>query len=1385
MNSSEGEFPLQRTSNPNASSKVNKSTIPLLKCSCGVGLSMSDSGGNNDPKVDSVGLFLKAMVDREPGKRKVKASKAALIDLALLDMGDSSDDSDFNVDEAKLNDDDDISINSDPDGDDGSSSEDADEDEEESNTDAEEAAPVKVAEHQPGGLSVQKLLERAQQKQPLDGRKMLVCAVCLGDNSDDTNEIVTCDGWCHVSVHEGCYGVSDTVSVSSTVSSCSTEPWFCDACKAGVRNPPCELCPNLGYSIFKETETGRWVHLVCALYVPGVAFSEVDKLSFPTLFEMAYSRWGSKVCSLCEDARYAKTGVCIGCDAGMCRSYFHVTCAQREGLLSEVNHGEADQADPYYAHCKLHTDKELMRRRKRNWLTLQLHIKHTDSVAISDKDQSRLDRKLIKYREKYDQVKASRPTPWYPTQKMPRAISTCASLFRTLLHKTNLMGLPTETQEADLNAVGDIRKKWHVPPAFSVEFTSYYVDRRRRLKEMKTKLDQLLTRNAKLLEEEKEMKEQLARAQQENKTESDLKDTLLAKSLEMHNLLKGLAGRPLPLPPVVAAIHNSLTAAPPPPPPASSQPGPGGGRETRRLITKAAAKMIADPPLSVFGDVLGPRVSSGTPDQLPTSPVVSAAPPSSTGDTDASLPTIPRHTPIPGLPTTPPSKVVTPVQDPEGRRRCSVCRQTSDQHLQILCDTCALYYHLCCLDPPLTRMPKKTKQMGWQCSDCCRSSDSEKLPEVDTNAPRQLRRIIKEPAKFSPSVATEQKTVDRSPPASTLSPSSAPAPPSSAKSKPCGSATTPMKRRRSSDVSKKAPASSVKRARKTIDNVISDVAKDCKTKTEKSTPLSPGGRTRRTVQGPPEAKKVSDTKSEDTAVVSASGETHSEGSYKALNEEFEDRNVCLGPALSSAPGATVCTPPTDSTSTEPTCKYPSISSSTSSSLTSVSSSISNSLPASVSSSLSSIVSAKSSISALLSPTVIPSIPSVTSSSAVSCAPSVVYATSPLSVPPPALNNSSTTAIMNSQLFSSSAVVTDNSSVVTSASTINSSLAITINSPSAVSINSSSVGTINSPSTVTPAMSICSPSTSILDMSADTLPSLPSTLHSPLADSAPSHEEDAPVPSPRKEKRHRDGSKKKKKEKERDKEKNGEKRRKKHHHSYWPSNSAQTSEMLAPLRLKIKPLPPRPGEGTAPDTPSCTIIEISASCTTAHVLPSSNLDDGSAGVATSAPSQAPATSEAPANNSTPTTTTAAATTTSAPAAASESSNSSSEGSSSRVSPPPGYPNLPPGYTLTQPMQHHPGNPASSHDKGVTSSTLSESSTRRKSEGSCIATGTAGVGGGQQFSKCDVCGETGGVTNTVACDECHKAYHFNCLEPPLKKTPKRRGYSWYCEDCEPSK
>lgn len=47
------------------------------------------------------------------------------------------------------------------------------------------------------------------------------------------------------------------------------------------------------------------------------------------------------------------------------------------------------------------------------------------------------------------------------------------------------------------------------------------------------------------------------------------------------------------------------------------------------------------------------------------------------------------------------------------RHQCGICRRSTNQHLLAKCDTCQLHYHLSCLTPPLSRMPKKTKLMGW------------------------------------------------------------------------------------------------------------------------------------------------------------------------------------------------------------------------------------------------------------------------------------------------------------------------------------------------------------------------------------------------------------------------------------------------------------------------------------------------------------------------------------------------------------------------------------------------------------------------------------------------------------------------------------------------
>jgi hypothetical protein len=56
-----------------------------------------------------------------------------------------------------------------------------------------------------------------------------------------------------------------------------------------------------------------------------------------------------------------------------------------------------------------------------------------------------------------------------PTQKMPRLLTTSASAYRKLLRKAELMGIDAqalEIQEAQVAALVDVRKKWHIPPAF-------------------------------------------------------------------------------------------------------------------------------------------------------------------------------------------------------------------------------------------------------------------------------------------------------------------------------------------------------------------------------------------------------------------------------------------------------------------------------------------------------------------------------------------------------------------------------------------------------------------------------------------------------------------------------------------------------------------------------------------------------------------------------------------------------------------------------------------------------------------------------------------------------------------------------------------------------
>lgn len=84
------------------------------------------------------------------------------------------------------------------------------------------------------------------------------------------------------------------------------------------------------------------------------------------------------------------------------------------------------------------------------------------------------------------------------------------------------------------------------------------------------------------------------------------------------------------------------------------------------------------------------------------------------------------------------------VIDPLLLNECGICRQRRDQHLLAKCDTCHLFYHLNCLNPPLTRLPKKSKLYGWQCSECDKSSDSEVDVKEDKGSRRSRTRHSKD-----------------------------------------------------------------------------------------------------------------------------------------------------------------------------------------------------------------------------------------------------------------------------------------------------------------------------------------------------------------------------------------------------------------------------------------------------------------------------------------------------------------------------------------------------------------------------------------------------------------------------------------------------------------
>ncbi|BGP24352.1 bromodomain and PHD finger domain containing protein 3 [Rhodotorula toruloides] len=164
------------------------------------------------------------------------------------------------------------------------------------------------------------------------------CAICDDGECENSNAIVFCDG-CNLAVHQDCYGVPYIPEGQ----------WLCRKCTVSPDKPvTCVLCPN-SYGAFKQTTTGQWAHLLCAIWVPETGVSNTVYMEpVDGLENIPKSRW-KLVCYLCRK----RVGACIQCANRQCYTAFHPTCAREYGLELKMKQGSAAGGD-LRAYCDKH-----------------------------------------------------------------------------------------------------------------------------------------------------------------------------------------------------------------------------------------------------------------------------------------------------------------------------------------------------------------------------------------------------------------------------------------------------------------------------------------------------------------------------------------------------------------------------------------------------------------------------------------------------------------------------------------------------------------------------------------------------------------------------------------------------------------------------------------------------------------------------------------------------------------------------------------------------------------------------------------------------------------------------------------------------------------------
>ena len=201
--------------------------------------------------------------------------------------------------------------------------------------------------------------------------KVLPCAVCL--EMEPTGEEHFCCRHCRLTVHRNCYGIKEDRSASK---------WICDMCSNDATGQlstfyDCALCharwnefelmeppkashkkktdrerekerlekelvveateqyrrkqiemgrPECPREALKKTHGNNWVHVVCAVWTPGIKFGNAKALEPSEGLGSIPDTKFKQICKLCKSVE----GVCVTCHK--CPATFHVACAQQYGF---------------------------------------------------------------------------------------------------------------------------------------------------------------------------------------------------------------------------------------------------------------------------------------------------------------------------------------------------------------------------------------------------------------------------------------------------------------------------------------------------------------------------------------------------------------------------------------------------------------------------------------------------------------------------------------------------------------------------------------------------------------------------------------------------------------------------------------------------------------------------------------------------------------------------------------------------------------------------------------------------------------------------------------------------------------------------------------------